>query len=151
MKTWVKVLIVTIVVGAVAFVTEPNGPLGGFWEPNDAVEDPEGVQIPLFILLGLAEAVMFGLGIAFIIFGYSWVRAVGGLTAGWSALTFASIAWMLTNWWSHDSLHIHNGLDLNGLLAIEYAFHITLMAAGLVVAYFFLAVVRNAGATAAAE
>ena len=54
-----------------------------------------------------------------------------------------SIAWLLSNWWPHDSLHIHNGLNLGGLLGIEYGFHITLMIAGLIVAYFFLTLLRQ--------
>jgi hypothetical protein len=35
-------------------------------------------------------------------------------------------------------MHIHNGSDLQGLLYIEYGFHVTLMAAGLVLAYTLL-------------
>jgi hypothetical protein len=48
-------------------------------------------------------------------------------------LTFAaylSLAWVLGNWWAHDSLHIHHGLNLVPLLGIEYGFHVTLMIAG---------------------
>ena len=53
-----------------------------------------------------------------------------------------SIAWLLTTWWAHDSLHIHNGMYLNGLLGIEYGFHFTLITSGLMLARFFLAIVR---------
>mgnify|MGYP000870974538 CR=1 FL=1 len=47
------------------------------------------------------------------------------------------------NWWPHDSLHIHIGMDLGGLLALEYVFHITLMVAGIILARFFLAMMRR--------
>jgi hypothetical protein len=39
-------------------------------------------------------------------------------------------------------MHIHNGNDLQGLLYIEYGFHVTLMAAGLVLAYSLLTMLR---------
>ena len=55
----------------------------------------------------------------------------------------ALIADKLVNWWAHDSLHLHNGMDLSGLLRIEYAFHMTLIAAGLTLAWFFLSVART--------
>jgi hypothetical protein len=44
-------------------------------------------------------------------------------------------------------MHIHNGDDLQGLLYIEYGFHVTLMVAGLVLAYSLLTMLRagNAG------
>ena len=51
MKTPVKVLVVTLVAGIPAFLLEPNGPLGGFWEPHADVEDAAGIQVPLFIIL----------------------------------------------------------------------------------------------------
>jgi hypothetical protein len=54
-----------------------------------------------------------------------------------------SIAWLLFSWCPHDSLHIHNGMDLSGLLAIEYGFHVSLMIAGMILAYFFLTLLRQ--------
>src|SRR3990167_3441852 len=42
-----------------------------------------------------------------------------------------------------NSLHVANGLRLNGLIAIEYGFHITLMVAGAILAYFFLTLLRQ--------
>ena len=44
-----------------------------------------------------------------------------------------------------NSLHVANGLRLNGLIAIEYGFHITLMVAGAILAYFFLTLLRQPG------
>jgi hypothetical protein len=38
----------------------------------------------------------------------------------------------------HDNLHIANGSDLGCLLAIEYGFHLTMMAAGLAVVWALL-------------
>ncbi|MGH2522515.1 MAG: hypothetical protein ACRDH2_08425 [Anaerolineales bacterium] len=45
-------------------------------------------------------------------------------------------------------MHTHIGWEYNGLLAIEYGFHVTLMIAGLVVAYFFLTLLREGRARA---
>jgi len=28
---------------------------------------------------------------------------------------YVSIAWLLLNWWPHDSLHVHTGMELSGL------------------------------------
>ena len=144
MKTRTKVFIVTLVVGIPAFMLEPNGPLGGFWVPAAEVDEPSGVQLPLFMLLGVLDAVMFGLGASFVVFGYSLLRSVGTVSMGWTVAAYASISWILLNWWAHDGLHVHNGLDLNGLLRIDYGFHTTLMAAGLIVALYFTKVLRQA-------
>jgi len=58
-------------------------------------------------------------------------------------LAHTSIAWLLLNWWPRDSLHIHNGMNLNGLIGIEYGFHFSLMIAGAILAYFFYTVLQG--------
>ena len=143
MSTGLKVTIVTVVAGVVTFLASPNGPLGTFWAPTPDLQAPTGFQVPLFMLLGAAESLVFGLGLSFLIFGYPWVQAVTPASKVRTIAAYLSIAWLLMNWWPHDSLHIHNGLALNGLLAIEYGFHFTLMIAGLIMAEFFLAALRH--------
>ena len=142
-RNWVKWLVVTIVLAVIAFLASPNGPLGGFWRPSADFPQPTDTQLPLFILLNVTEALTFGLGVSFLIFGYPLMQSIlpapNGLTLG----AHLSIAWLLFSWWPHDSLHVANGLNLNGLLAIEYGFHVTLMVAGVILAYFFLALVRQ--------
>lgn len=142
MKTPAKVVIVTLVLGILGFLTEPNGPLGAFWAPHPSVPQATGAQIPLFMILGATEALAFGLGVSFLLFGYSAVKASASVSRPMARAAHLSIAWFLINWWAHDSLHLHNGLQLNGLLGIEYGFHFTLMIAGVILARFFLAVVR---------
>ena len=44
----------------------------------------------------------------------------------------------MVSWWPHDNLHIHNGNDLQGLLYIEYGFHVTLIIAASVLAFSLL-------------
>jgi len=140
---WKPVLAVTLVLAVVAVLANPNGPLGGFWRPPADSPTPTSAQLPLFILLNIAEGLVFGLGISFLVFGYPMVRAISPASIGLTRATHLSISWLLGNWWLHDSLHIHNGLNLGGLLRIEYGFHITLMIAGLIVAYFFLTLLRQ--------
>jgi hypothetical protein len=142
-RPWLKWLVVTLVLAVIAFVASPNGPLGTFWRPSAAVPDPAGIQLPLLVLLNIAEVIAFGLGVSFLIFGYPLVRSVLTASKGLTFAAYLSIGWLLANWWPHDSLHIANGLDLNGLIAIEYGFHITLMMAGAILAYFFLALLRR--------
>ena len=125
----IKVLAVTLIVGIAAFLTEPNGPLGGFWMPAHDVPEAVGIQVFLFMALGLTEALVCGVGIAFLLFGYSLVR-LDNVSPRLARAAHLSIVWVMVNWWAHDSLHIHNGMSLNGLLGIEYGFHFTLMIAG---------------------
>jgi len=137
------IVAVTLVLTVVAVLASPNGPLGGFWRPSAGSPTPTSAQLPLFILLNVAEGLAFGLGISFLIFGYPMVRAISPASTGLTRAAHLSIAWLLINWWPHDSLHIHNGLNLGGMLAIEYGFHTTLMIAGVIVAYFFLTLLRQ--------
>jgi len=136
-------LAVTLVFAVVALIAGPNGPLGGFWRPTTTVAPPTGALLPLFMLLSLAEALAFGLGIAFLLFGYPLVRDFAPVSAGLARAAHLSIAWLLINWWPHDSLHLHVGLNLGRLIVIEYVFHITLILAGIVLAYFFLTLFRR--------
>lgn len=149
MRISTKAVIVTLVLGIVGFLTEPHGPLGGFWPPSPDVPQAVGVQVPLFMILGAAESLAFGLGVAFLLFGYPTLKAHGSVSEPLTRAAHLSIAWLLINWWAHDSLHLHNGMNLKGLLAIEYGFHITLMIAGVTLAWFFTAIVRGSAPRAA--
>lgn len=149
MKTSTKVALVTIVCAFAAFVTESHGPLGGFWAPDPMVPQAVGIQVPLFMLLGIVEALAFGLGVAFFLFGRAALDTRGAASPALTSGAHLAITWLLVNWWAHDSLHIHNGMALNGLLGIEYAFHVTLILSGVVLVRFFLATVRGSGMSGA--
>jgi len=94
-------------------------------------------------LLNVAESLAFGLGVAFLIFGYPLVRAISPASELLTRLAHVSIAWLLLNWWPHDSLHIANGHNIPGLIAIEYGFHITLMLAGVFLMLFFASLLQG--------
>jgi hypothetical protein len=148
MKTTTKAIFTTLAVAVPAFLSEPHGPFGAFWAPSPMMAAPTGVQVPLFMLLGIAEALAFGVGVAFLIFGWGLVRAAP-VSTGLARAAFLSISWFLVNWWPHDSLHLHNGPNLSGILRIEYAFHFTLILAAAIAAWFFVKVARAQVATAA--
>ena len=142
-REWIKWLVVTLVLAVIAFLASPNGPLGGFWRPSADFPQPTDAQLPLFILLNVVEVLAFGFGISFLIFGYPLMQTIFPASKGLTLAAHLSIAWLLFSWWPHDSLHVANGLNLNGLLIIEYAFHVTLMVAGVILACFLLALVRQ--------
>lgn len=104
---------------------------------------PPANLLPFFLILGLIESVAFGAGIAFLIFGFRSIARTGvGKLAAWGG--YLGIAWSLVNWWAHDGFHRVVGLKFAGLLGIEYAFHVTLIAGGLLAVFFFLSVARSA-------
>lgn len=142
---WIKFCLLTAVLAVIAFVLSPNAPLGGFWSPDPHMLAPTANQLPLFILLNVTEVVTFGLGVSFLFFGLPVMRAIAPASMLLTRAAQISIAWLLLNWWPHDSLHIHNGLEMGGLLVIEYVFHVTLMVAGVILAWFFLTLQRRAG------
>lgn len=130
MKTWHKVTLITLALALPALVL---GPI--IWPPDTHMGAPVGFQLALFILLAATEAITLGLGVAFFFYGLPLVRRMthGSRRRNWA--TFFAITWLLISWWPHDNMHKHNGMDLGGLLAIEYLFHVTMMVAGLILAY----------------
>lgn len=145
-RNWIKWLVVTLVLAVIAFLASPNGPLGGFWRPSPDFQQPTDAQLPLFVLLNVSEVLTFGLGIAFLIFGYPLMQTIAPASKRLTFWAYLSIAWLLSNWWPHDSLHVANGTNMSGLLVIEYVFHVTLMVTGVILAYFFFALLRQRAA-----
>ncbi len=141
---WRAALVLTVLLAVFAVLANPSGPLGFFWRPSPHMPEPTWILLPLGVLLKIAEGLAFGGGIAFLIFGYPLVRAAAPASLGLARAAHVSIAWLLANWWPHDSLHIHIGMDLGGLLTLEYVFHISLMLAGVILARFFLTIMRRA-------
>jgi hypothetical protein len=148
-KTSVKVVTVTIVFAVLAFLSNTVGPLGGFWRPAAEAPDPQGIQRALFAFLLAVEAIALGVGISFLFYGFPLVRAVSRASAGLTRAAQFAIAWLLVNWWGHDSLHMHVGMhNVNALLGIEYGFHFTLILSGLILLSFLWVGWRNQTGTA---
>ncbi len=138
MKTWVKVLLVTLVLAIPAFLMGPV-----IWPPAEGGPAPTAGQLPFFIFLAVFEAITLGLGVSFLLFGMPVVRRIssGSKPRAWAM--YLSIGWLMVSWWPHNNLHIHNGMDMQGLLYIEYGFHLTLMIAGIVLGYSFLSLMTE--------
>jgi hypothetical protein len=49
------------------------------------------------------------------------------------------------NWWMHDSLHMHNGMNMHGLLFIEAGFHIMMLICGVTMALSFVRLAPHSG------
>ncbi len=143
MKTWMKVLFVTALFGVPAFLLGPV-----IWPPAAGGPEPSAGQLPFFVVLSAIEALAFGLGISFLAFGLPLVRKATGGSRLRAWAMYLSIGWLLVSWWPHDNLHFHTGMDLQGLLYIEYGLHMTLILSGLVLAYSFLSLVRGGSAGA---
>jgi hypothetical protein len=130
MKKW---LLIALPVGLVAFLLHPT-----VFPPSMHGPAPTPSQLPFFILLTIIESLSLGLGIAFLALGYPLIKKSLLKSRNLVTAVYVSIAWYLTNWWFHDGLHMANGMDLQGLLYIEYAFHVTLIVGGAILAYAFL-------------
>ncbi len=138
MKTSWKMLLITLIVGIPAFLLGPV-----IWSPSPEIH-PTQAQLPYLIALSAFEALIFGFGIAFIFYGFPLVRRISQLEKKAAVAMYVALAWILVSWWPHDNMHIHNAMNIDGLIIIEYVFHFTLMAAGLVLTYSYMAFFKPA-------
>ena len=113
------------------------------WPAPAGMAGPPAGLLPWFVALGVLESMLFGLGIAFLLAGRGLVRRAGRHPAlSWA--TYAAIAWMLLSWWPHDNFHrVLDHDDWSGLVRIEYGFHLTLIAASIIVAAYFVDTLRT--------
>ena len=139
-STWIKVLVVTLIAAAAAMVLGPM-----LWPTSDPplFPEPSSAQLPFFIVLQIVTALTFGLGVSFLLFGLAVVRGVSADSKLRAWLMYLSIGWLLISWWPHGHLHQHSGNDVQGLLYIEYGFHVAPMLAGFILAYCFLSRMRE--------
>jgi hypothetical protein len=113
------------------------------WPLSADIPAPAPEMIPYFILLSVFDSLFFGLGIAFMFLGWPIIRkmANGSRPLGW--ILYICIAFLLVSWWPHLNMHNANGFDLQGLLYIDYGFHLPLMVSGAIVAYGFMNLFRR--------
>lgn len=140
-----KALSITIAATLLGLLLAADAPLGKVvWpaHPVDPEDEPTQAQLAGFIAVYAWQSVAFGVGIAFLVQGYPRVARLTG-TPGLARAAHLAIAWTLINWVPHVNLHMHFGEDPAGLLAIEWAFHATLVIAGGILMAFFLRVTRT--------
>lgn len=133
---WLKWSVVIVGVAAVAV------PLSFIlWRtPAGAATPPAGLLPAALAIAVVIPALSFGLGVAFVLFGRTLVRAAQ--PSGLSRAAFVSTAWLLTNWWPHSNFHrVSNGWT--NLLVVDYFFHTTVIVASCVIAAFFLSVMHE--------
>ncbi|MES2155701.1 MAG: hypothetical protein V4510_11250 [bacterium] len=138
-----KYALVALPFAAFGFLLQGTGPLGAIlWPPAPMPTEPTGALLGGFIAYSIFEAAAFGAGIAFLILGYHPVRAAAGSTR-LAIPAYLAIGWLLVNWVPHDALHMHVGMNLEGLLALEWGFHGTLILSGAVLGRFLWHVVAS--------
>jgi hypothetical protein len=131
MKTWMKVSITTLLVAVPAFVV---GPL--LFPPADVGSEPSTAQLPFFMFLGAADAVLLGLGVSFLLFGFPLLRKVSPDLRARAWAMYLAIGYLMVSWWPHLNLHISTPIeDWQMLLYIDFLFHLPLEIAGAVLAY----------------
>ena len=138
MKTWIKVSIVTLVGGVPAFLLGPV-----LFPPAEGGPTPAPGQIPYFVLLAVWDAVLLGLGVSFLLFGWPAIRRVSYDSSLRAWAIYLSIGFLTVSWWPHLNLLAHNGLNLQGLLYIDYGFQVPLMIAAVVLIYSFVSIARR--------
>ena len=139
--TWVKVLLVTVVVAIPAFIL---GPI--IWPPAEGSPSPTATQIPFLLFLNLVQAIVLGLGVSFLAFGLSVMRRISPDSKVRAWAMYLSIAYLMISWWPHINMHVHNAPDnLQGLIYIDYLFHLPSMIAALVLAYCFFSLLWERG------
>lgn len=126
MNYMTKAIAITLIVGLAAFFVGPN-----IWHPASDVM-PTASQIPFFIILSVIDSLSFGAGVAFIYLGRGLMKNPQIKNA---KAVFVSLVWLIISWWPHDNFHMANGLNMQGLLYIEYGFHVTLIIAGIIVGF----------------
>ena len=148
-----KPLAVFVPATVLGFLLMGNAPLGNLlWPPAEGPAEPEGTVLVLLMVVGAIEAVAFGLGACVLAFGLKHARNLTGTTGWLATAVWLSVAWVLVNWIPHTALHMSVGnlntpADFGGLAAIEYGFHLTLVAAGTVLMYTLFRVRQGVPAT----
>jgi hypothetical protein len=102
-------------------------------DPPGAPVPPKGL-LPFLIVPAVFESLAFGAGVAFLIAagrGLLGNTKVGGLAVA----ACASAGWALVSWWPHSNMHRVN-TSFQGLIVIDWTFHLTLIAGAAIIGVF---------------
>jgi hypothetical protein len=138
LKPWVRVTLVTVVLGIAAMAL---GPI--LWPIAEGGPQPTAGQLVFFILLEAIQSLALGLGVSFLLFGLPTMRRASPSSKLMAWAMYLSIGWLLVSWWPHGHLHQVVGENLQGLLYIEYGFHVTTIICVEVLAYGFVSLLRQ--------
>jgi len=125
--------LLAVVIGGAAFITGPK-----IWPMGAGVPAPPANLLPAYIAFSAVEALAFGFAVAFAAFAWPAVRDLR-LGPRWlNRMLFVTLTWVLGNWWFHDNLHMHVGLDMHRLIYLEYGFHGSILACVLILVLSFM-------------
>lgn len=130
-----------IITAAVAIPAFLLGPV--LFPPADIGVEPTATQLPFFLFLAVGDALLLGLGVSFLLFGFPIMRKVSPDSKIRAWTMHLSIGYLMVSWWPHLNLHTHNGMNLRGLLYIDYFFHLPLEIAGVALALCFVSLMRS--------
>ncbi len=134
-------LLVTVLVAIPAFLLGPV-----IWPPAEGSPSPTAPQLPFLLFLNFVQTAVLGLGVSFIVFGLSVMRRISPDSKARAWAMYLSIGYLMVSWWPHINMHVHNGPEnLQGLIFIDYLFHLPSMIAALVLAYCFFSLLREKG------
>lgn len=135
---------IIIVVSTFGILFAPFSPIGAMiWsEPNTGVT-PTATQGILLLGVTFMESVGMGLAVAFLALGWSYTKRTFAGRPRLAALVHVSVVWILGNFWLHDNLHMVNGVNIDGIIAIDYAFHSAIMLASIVAIYGIIELARG--------
>ena len=103
------------------------------WPDPPGAAAPQPGLLPLLMVPAVFEALAFGAGVAFVIAaGRALVRHQAD---GLSVAAYVSVAWALVSWWPHSNMHRAN-TTLEGLVLIDWTFHLTLIVGAAVIGTF---------------
>jgi len=142
MKTWVKVALVTTLVAVPAFFL---GPI--LFPPADVGVEPTAARVSQLMFLAVGDALLLGLAVSFLLFGFPVVRRVSPDSKLRAWVMYLSIGYLMVSWWPHLNMHAANGIDFGGLLFIDYTFHLPLEVAGVALALSFITLMRSRTST----
>ena len=125
------IVAITVVLAVPAFVLSRV-----IWpDPPGAVAPPPGL-LPWLMVPAAFEALAFGAGVAFLI---AAGRALGRTRDGLAVAACVSAGWALVSWWPHSNMHRAN-TTLEGLVLIDWLFHLTLIVGAAIIGTYFYTV-----------
>ena len=92
MKLWMKVTLITVVFAIPAFLT---GRL--IWPPAPGSGVPSLALLPFFLGLSVLEGLSFGLGIAFLIYGWPVMSTLANGSKRMTWAMFLMVTWLLVS------------------------------------------------------
>jgi hypothetical protein len=104
------------------------------WPDPPGAPVPPRELLPFLIVPAVFESLAFGAGVAFLIAagrGLLGNTKVGGLAVA----AYASAGWALVSWWPHSNMHRVN-TSFQGLIVIDWTFHLTLIAGAAIIGVF---------------